>query len=469
MRRPMRWSTLVSAAPATPSPHVPRRRGIRAALAALAAAGLLTTATPAAADIDPADLAWITAEGGEGVDFTRDSIIWNRDVTVRTAADLPGRLGNRHSATLSLFSEGVRPVPFRLTLLDEQCETPEGPCVPVWEGTALLFRHSGTVTEPGAGGEVTASLPVPASAVTTVAPAGAPVPVGDTRVDVTLTPLDWRDLGTDPDLQNATTVSRTRDRSDDVVSASGSVSGTGLAVEGVIADVPADTVAAASWSDTVYSSGSVGPGFPPLRTRAQMEPFAPPVRRGRLVEPTWIVYDWFGRVEGPLTTSTGDRLPGNLFWIQVPFWVQDAPAGSPLAGRIEEEYVTIQAYDCPAPDADLETCAGTGTFTGVGPATWAGDRFGAMTLDLDLAIRENDQDGEERGRMRAALALTPAGPGEGVRDGWISRGSGGTGSWTARTGLVRPVTGRFRIARRTAIPDPNPIGVTLLRTRSGEL
>jgi hypothetical protein len=239
-------------------------------------------------------------------------------------------------------------------------------------------------------------------------------------------------------------------------------------VEGVVADVPADTTVAASWRDSVDSRGRVGPGYPPLRTRAQLDAFAPPVRRGRLVEPAWIVYDWAGRVAGPLTTSTGVRLPGNLFWVSVPFWV-DVPAGSPPAGRIEQEYVTIQAYDCPAADADLETCAGTGTFTGVGPARWAGDRFGAMALDLDLEIRENDEYGEPRGRVRAALALTPAGPGEGFRDGQISRGPGGTGSWTARLGLVRPVTGRFVVAGRAAVPDPEPIRVTLLRTRSGSL
>jgi hypothetical protein len=439
------------------------------ALAAVAAAGLLLTATPAAADIDPADLAWITADGGDGVEFTRERVVWDRTVTVRTSADLPGRPGNRHSATVSMFTEGVRPVPFRLTLLDEQCETPAGPCVPVWEGTAFVSRYAGTVSEPGASGEVTASLAVPASSVITVAPAGAPVPVGDTRIDVTLTPLGWRDVGTDPDLENAEGLYRARDTNEDVLWVNGSTAaGTGLAVEGVIADVPADTVAAASWRDSVDSRGRIGPGFPPLRTRAQLEPFAPPVRRGRLVEPTWLVYDWAGRVPGPLTTSTGFRLPGNVFWVSVPFSA-DAPAGSPLAGRIDQEYVTIQAYDCAAPDADLGTCTGTGTFMGVGPARWAGDRFGAMALDLDLAIRENDEYGEERGRVRGALALTPAGPGEGFRDGQISRGPGGTGSWSARLGLVRPVTGRFVIAGRAAVRDPNPIRVTLLRTRAGEL
>jgi hypothetical protein len=444
-----------------------RKRGATAALVAVATAGLVVTATPAVAAIDPADLTWITAQDVENPDFVRTNIIWNRAVTVRTSADLPGRLGNRHSATLSLGPEGVRPAPFKLGLLDEQCETPQGPCVPVWQGTAWVPRTAGTVSEPGPAGEVTASLPVPASTVLTVAPEGAPVPVGDTRIDVTLTPRDWRDLGNEPDLDTASTVWRARDLNSDLVSVTGEASGTGLDVDGVIADVPADIVTADSWYDLVSTGAEVGPGFALLRTREQMEPFAPPVRNGRLLEPTWIAYDWFGRVEGPLTTSTGDRLPGNLFWVQVPFWVQDAPAGRPLAGRIAQEYVTIQAYDCPTPGTNVESCAGVGTFTGVGPAVWAGDRFGAMTLAADLEIHENDEYGETRGRLTAALALTPAGPGEAFRDGYISRGF--TDTWSARTGLVRPVVGRLLLGRHTSIPSADPIRVSLVRTRSGTL
>jgi hypothetical protein len=66
-----------------------------------AAIALLATAllvSPAAADANSADLAWIRAEGVD-IDFTAWQWIWTRKATVTTTAECPAGAGNRHSAT----------------------------------------------------------------------------------------------------------------------------------------------------------------------------------------------------------------------------------------------------------------------------------------------------------------------------------------------------------------------------------
>jgi hypothetical protein len=438
------------------------------------ATALLATAlpvSPAVADADPADLAWIRAEGID-IDFTPWQWIWTRSATATTTADLPGRAGNRHSATVTIQTWSLRPGGAWVTFLDEQCDTPTGPCTRVWEGSANLSFVTSDQASVGAQGVMTAALTVPASTVTTIAPEGAPVPVGDTRIDATFTPAGWYDAGENPDRETAGSITRQASRYGDFVETQGSAQGTEMTVTGVLAGVPADTVTATQWYDLAATSGSAGDPIPPLTTNAAMAPYAPLLRRGRLVEPTQVTLRWTGRVTGPLRTSTGATLPGTVYRVDVSLDTPTVPAGSPLTGRQEASGIGLVPYDCPTPDAAFETCTRREDLPPHvygGEARWVADRFGAVALQADL--RAHDEEGTpNRGTVRLQFAAVPTGPGYGMRHGQINQGPVGVGNWSIRHVLERTLTGHLRVAGRTGVADPvEPSFVTLTRDRTGDL
>jgi hypothetical protein len=459
--------------------RIPTRPGRPAAALATFATVLATgvaslgPAQAAADPIDPADEAWITAAGADLVpEVQYPGHLWTRHTTVRHTGAVPGRPGNRHTARLEAARVYSRfPVPWTLTLRHEQCPAdPAAACVTLWAGTARPLPDQATVDPIGTDGATRIAMTLPASAWTTDEPPEAPVPAGATSVDVTMTPVAWRDPRV-PDRSTAWQVSRSAYVARDTVAVLEETSGAGLTVTGTVAGVPASEVSATSWTDTAWTSADAGPGLGLVGTRAEMAPYAPAVRRGRVVAPTVVDVRWNGLIHGRVVTSTGYRLPGTtyepLFYPLV-----ELAAGDALAGSTTNVGFALAGYTCPAPAPDLAGCEPVELpdVQPSGPARYVVDPFGAVAIDQRLAVSRTRADGSTQslGTVRLRLRLTPTGDGRPHRGGSLNRREPAT--WSMTRALQRDLTGRVTLG--TAVGTPFA-GVTpfvaLSQTRSGDL
>ena len=439
-------------------------RSIRRSTFVAAVTGALLMVGPAAlADIPPDPAAWIMARG-ETIDWQSSSDMWWRSATVVADGPLAGRPGNRHTATVHAgwAATGPRPGPpalaVTLDLREEDCPAGGGECRTLWAGTGSL-PYSSVIPEPAADGSVRVQATVPASVFTTTEPAGATVPIGDTQLDVVLTPVNWQDPRV-PDTETSDGATRYASTDGyDTVSVNNERQGTGIAATGVVAGVPAQRVTGGDWHDRGGASGSAGPGLPPVSTLAETRPYLPTVRDGRVNRQSYAAAFWDGQLAGsaPLRTSTGHRLPGNTWraglYSQINLSQGDRVEGTTTYGV----NLGLEGRQCAAGQAWEECAPVTMPSIGEPSVVRYRIRFGAaVEYRFTSPVFQYLEDGtrQDLGTLDTRASIRPEGSGAGYWFGWLVREAQQTWQFTAtvRFGATASMT----VAGRPASGPGNP-------------
>jgi hypothetical protein len=324
----------------------------------------------------------------------------------------------------------------------------------LWTGQAYLPPLT-PVPQAGPDGAIRLQAPVPASAFTTTAPEGAPVPFGDTTLDVVLTPLNW----TDPRI-GATSIADGVDRyattgGSDAVNTRVDREGSEVTATGTIAGVPAQRVTGGSWRDFGGASGSAGPGLPPILTPADEQPYYPAVRGQRVNRTSYGAAFWDGTIAGTLRTSTGYRLPGNTWRARLFSQIILQPGDRVEGVRTEGATLGLEGRQCAAGQA-WEECAEVVTpVVDAARSVRYSIRFGgAIRYRFAAPVYDYLPDGTRRdlGTLDVRASVRPDGrPATGIRTGSVVRATQDTWLYTAT--LRRPATAAMTVAGRP-VTDP---------------
>jgi hypothetical protein len=414
-------------------------------------AALVFASASASAALAPADRAWLTGAGAtvSGWQLEWPGHLWSRDVTIRSTGALDGQPGNRHTAAVNFVHGYSRfPVPWTITRTDEEC-TAAGACEVVRTEEISLPASTPDVEADGTV-HVVASTPV---------------------IDVRLTPVGWTDPRATPDLAGADFVQRLHDTVSNQVYAGVVYRGSQMRVTGSIAGVRADEIVSSSWSDSGRGTGSLGAPLPLATTVEQQLRYAPPQRNGRVVDATTVDLSWEGEARGTLTTSTGERLPGNAYALHGYPQLTPAP-GAGLIGTQDVDF-SLAARQCPAATTPIDECEFLeGPVAPVigsrGPMRFVVTPLGALAFQVKLPVYREVADGPpvSLGTVTVTAGLAPTGSGRPEQRGDLNAGT--PGGWSIARVLERDLTGPVRVGSLTARATGQHI-VRLTSERTGSL
>jgi hypothetical protein len=400
-----------------------RRSGTPVILGVVASVAVATIPGSASwAAIPPDALAFITAPE---IALGPPTTTWLRGATIRQTGDVAGHPGNRHTVTVEIGTEGDG-LSGSVTIQDDVCDA-SGTCEPVAAGVAQV--PDGTpVPALGADGSVHLTVAIPGSAVTSTLPDG-PTEFADADVDLTITPTGWQPR---PALtrENAEAVNHLVTTDRNTLRLSREATGEAVTASGTAAGVRAGEVLGGSWRDTDVALGTGTALLSRPLGPIGLAPYAPAVRSGAVVDESWWVPTWVGFIAAgsPLVTSTGYRLPGNAYEVNVFGRVNLLP-GESLSGtgqpRRTAARLSMFALQCEAGQSP-QTCPRVPMPTVIqeAPVQYRVWQNGRVRLSTEVRLRTTEEQPQDLGSLNLRLDALPSGVGNPSRNGTLDRETG---------------------------------------------